>query len=299
MNGLDKIFAQYGARSMFRFNVLDHMSAPRLKPYQLAHDAAAMAANQGAPLSSLNLYATPQHFAEAIATGYGPWEEMTADKYTILTLLLPTRDWYDTGFAKIFENMRSDLARQGCRFMGTNIAAVLPNKTVIDKSGATTGYDSIIISCDPRRLQSPYSWLVPHLIHTNFFAAIVKTNSVPPAAPVIHTFDDIGGPVVSALAYPNKQYLYVSGYFDPNDAAQLATKIEQQMSKQFGPSSVRYIKPIEYNLRYSRAARSAGIPERLKRLNGRNDIWFATGTLLSRWNVIGSYFAAKSVAKKV
>ena len=195
------------------------------------------------------------------------------------------------------------------------IHSVMPSENGRVKIEAENGkeefYDSVIVACPLQNIQTPVSNLFQKgtTQSTPFFSYLWTSESAPHFEDRIYILDYINEnktDVLSTVRLWGKtdsgKYLYWgAGYASEQTANEtLKQKLEAQANKELElpVSSCEFFEVFDYNVRFSAAAIRDGIHLKVRKAQGKNNIWYSGG-MLSHWDVDSIHEFDIGLVKKI
>ena len=215
------------------------------------------------------------------------------------------------GYGTLFQRVYDSLPRQKKDLVRAVIPAENAQVKVVEMNGEEDLFDAVIVACPLTQVQTPVSDLLPErkLQSTALFSFLWTSNTAPYFEDRMYLLDYINEDkedVISTYRIWGEtntgKYLYwgvgyASGKFDKENLQQ---KIQDQVINelQLEVDSCEFFEIFDYNLRFSISAIREGLHLKIRKAQGKNNIWYSGG-MLSHWDVDSIYEFDRNLVQKL
>lgn len=214
---------------------------------------------------------------------------------------------YGTLFKRIYDSFSNHIE--------DHVKSVSPAKNgevmVVEKSGKKEVYASVIVACPLMNINNPLTDLMhkQHIQSTSLFSYLWTSKTAPYFEDRVYILDYITANktnVITTFRLWGKTqegtYLYWGvGYAEKGTEKPILKEIiGEQVNKELKLplESNEFFEVFDYNLRFSTEAIREGIHLKVRKLQGKNNIWYSGG-MLSHWDVDSIYEFDRDLVNKL
>lgn len=215
------------------------------------------------------------------------------------------------GYGTLFKRAYDSISNHRETLINSVMPAENDQVKIVAENGKEEFYDSVIVACPLQYIKTPISGLFRKdtTQFTPFFSYLWTSESAPHFDDRMYILDYINEDktdVISTLRLWGKtdsgKFLYWGvGYASEGIAKEiLKQKLEEQVNNELelAISNCKFFEVFDYNVRFSAVAIRDGIHLKVRKAQGKNNIWYSGG-MLSHWDVDSIHEFDIELVKKI